>query len=277
MEPLLKVAEKRGVPIIEDCCHTLMSQYGNQLVGTFGVGGYYSFEWGKPVVAGIGGALNVNDLELRKKIKQQYVAYGVPSAKVDFRIRIQSMAHTILYRPSLFWPVRSLYHALGKIGAAESNYNPIEPGRVAEDFSLKMSTYGQKKLGRKIGAIDKITEHSGLISTEYAAQITSPLVEHVAVSEKCSPVYCRYPLLAENKKSLLESAKKANVEMAEWYATPVHPLQGKELELVDYHVGECPNAEARCEQIVTLPTHPAVRGKDVERTVLFFNNDGVLH
>jgi len=273
MVPLLVIAEKKGIPIIEDCCHTLMSRYDNQMVGTFGVGSYYSFEWGKPVVSGIGGALYVNDLYLREKIEQQYVRYRKPSAKVDFRIRIQSIAHKILYRPSLFWPVRSLYHALGKIGAAESNYNPIVPDRIADDFSLKMSTYGQKRLRRKIAAIDKITEHSSLISTEYAAQITSPLVAHVTVSGKCTPVYCRYPLLAENKKKLLQSARKANVEMAEWYATPIHPLKDKDLALVHYREGECPNAEERCSQIVTLPTHPAVNKKDVKRMVQFFKNN----
>ena len=70
---------------------------------------------------------------------------------------------------------------------------------------------------------------------------------------------------------LLEQARKAEVELADWYSTPIHPLTGKDLELVRYEAGSCPNAEKMCRQVVTLPTHMAVKEKDVERIVAVFN------
>ena len=53
--PLRAIAKRNNIPVIEDCCHTLASRYDGQTVGSFGIGSYYSFEWGKPLVAGIGG------------------------------------------------------------------------------------------------------------------------------------------------------------------------------------------------------------------------------
>lgn len=271
LDLLVAVASKNKIPIIEDCCHTLMSQYNGKTVGTFGVGSYYSFEWGKPLVAGIGGALIVNDPLLAKKVKEQYAEYRNPPASLDVRLRVQYMAHKLLYRPRLFWPVRSLFHFLGKLGAAESNYNPIVEGRIADDFSLLMSRFAQGRLKKKILLLKSITDHSTHISSQYSSLIHAPSVKHVTIPEKSSPAYCRYPLLAENKEVLLGKARKANIEIAEWYATPVHPLKGKELVLVNYTEGACPNAEERCDQIVTLPVHTKVGRYDIERTLKFFN------
>lgn len=272
LDSLLAVAEENNIPVIEDCCHTLTSQYNGKLVGTFGIGCYYSFEWGKPIVAGIGGALLVNDQILEKKVKKQYTEYQNPPAGLDVRLRVQYMGHQLLYRPRLFWSVRSLFHMLGKLGAAESNYNPVVEGQVANDFSLQMSKFARGRLKKKISLLKYITDHSSHISSQYSSLIHAPSVKHVAVLEKSSPAYCRYPLLAENKEVLLGEARKANIEMAEWYATPVHPLGGRELALVNYTEGECPNAEKRCGQIITLPTHAKVGRSDFERTVQFFND-----
>lgn len=272
LDSLLAVASKNNIPIIEDCCHTLTSQYNGKAVGTFGVGSYYSFEWGKPLVAGIGGALIVNDPLLAKKVKEQYAEYRNPPASLDVRLRVQYMAHKLLYRPRLFWPVRSLFHFLGKLGAAESNYNPIVEGRIADDFSLLMSRFAQGRLKKKNLSVESITEHSTDVSNKYSSQIHTPSVKHLSISKKSSSVYCRYPLLAENKEVLLEKARQANVEIAEWYSTPVHPLKGKELALVNYTEGACPNAEKNCGQIITLPTHTKVGRHDLERTLEFFND-----
>ena len=273
IDALLAVAEGKNLPVIEDCCHTLTSQYNEKVVGSFGIGSYYSFEWGKPVVAGIGGALLVNDQSLEKKVKQQYTEYRNPPAGMDVRLCVQYMAHRILYRPRLFWPVRSLFHILGKLGAAESNYNPIVDGHIAEDFSLYMSKFARGRLKAKLKCMASILEHSAFVSRRYASLINAQSITHVAVPENSLPVYCRYPLLAENKKELLGKARKANIEMAEWYATPVHPLHGKELAQVHYTEGECPNAEKRCHQIVTLPIHEKVRKRDINQVIQFVNDN----
>ena len=274
MEPLQAIAESRNIPIIEDCCHTLTSQYNGKAVGAFGVGSYYSFEWGKPIVAGIGGALSVNHLDLAKKIREQYAEYRNPPASLDARLCAQYVVHKLLYRPRFFWPVRSLFHKLGKLGIAKGNYNPIEDGDFSDDFSCKMSRFANGRLRKKIPLIKSIMEHSVNISSIYSSKINSPVVKHIPVPEKSSPVYCRYPLLAEDKEVLLRKAQKANIEMAEWYTTPVHPLKGEELGLVNYEEGACPNAEIKCKQIVTLPTNKKVGRSDFERTLAFFNNIG---
>lgn len=271
MDPIMAIAERRNVPVIEDCCHTLASTYDGKQVGSFGVGSFYSFEWGKPIVAGIGGAAVVNDLQLRERVAAHYAEYHTPPAGNQIKLQLQYMAHRILYRPVLYWPVRWLFHTLGKLGAAESNYNPIQEGQIAEDFLFKMIPPLQARLEHKLGELEAISACSRQIVARYQQEICSDSILHPVIPAKGDAVFARYPLTVPDKATLLGAARRANVELAEWYTTPVHPLSGNELALVHYEPGSCPNAEQRCGEVVTLPTHRAVTQRDVDRTVRFFN------
>ena len=272
MERIKHVADNADIPIIEDCCHTFVSMYKGKMVGSFGVGSFYSFEWGKPVVAGIGGSAIINDSNLNEKIQSQYKDYRFPSPMKLLRIQLQYSGFKILYRPSLYWPVRDMFHILGSIGAAESNYNPVQENQVAEDFCLKMPKPLQRRMARKLSNLDAWSRHSRWVSNEYQSRIKSNQVRHTEIAPDCEVVFARYPLLANDKGMLLKQARKAKVELSDWYSTPIHPLTGNDLKLVRYKAGSCPNAEKRCKQVVTLPTHMAVKVKDVERIVTFFNN-----
>lgn len=271
MEPIKSVADNANIPIIEDCCHTFVSKYKGGSVGGFGVGSFYSFEWGKPVVAGIGGSAIVNDLGLLEKIQGQYHTYQFPSNVKLSRIQLQYLAFKLLYKPSLYWPVRNIFHLMGSIGAAESNYNPVNKNQISNDFFLKMPKSLARRMTCKLSKVPDITEHSRWVSNRYKNEIDSAQICHPDLPPGSDTVFARYPLLVNDKKKFLENARNAKVELADWYTTPVHPLTEKELPLVGYHPNSCPNAQKRCGQVVTLPTHMGVKKKDVEHALSYFN------
>lgn len=272
MERIKQIADKAKIPIIEDCCHTFVSMYKGKMVGSFGVGSFYSFEWGKPVVAGIGGSAIINESDLNGKIQSQYKDFKFPSTLKLLRIQLQYFGFKLLYRPSLYWLIRDIFHMVGSMGAAESNYNPVQENQVAEDFCLKMPKPLQRRIARKLCNLDELTRYSRWVSNEYELKIKSNQVRHPKIAPDCEVVFVRYPLLVNDKGMLLEQARKAKVELANWYSSPIHPLTGKDLDLVRYEIGSCPNAEKRCKQVVTLPTHMAVKNKDVKRIEAFFNS-----
>ena len=271
MDQLLAVANEKGVPIIEDCAHTFVSTYKDQEVGSFGIASFYSYEWGKPIVAGLGGSLKVNDQDLMEKIVKQYAHFRSPSKISELRLQLQYLAFSILFRPILYWPVRSLFHYLGSLGIAESNYNPVQEGNIADDFSLKMPRPLQSRMARKFKSLEAISDHSRKVVEHYQSEIKSDQIRQPQNSADVKAVYARYPLLVPNKAAVLENARQNNVELADWYNTPIHPLKKEELALVHYELGSCPQAEERCSQVVTLPTHPAVSSNDVRRAIRFLN------
>ncbi len=272
MDDIVKIVEEKNIPIIEDCCHTLMSTYKGNIVGTFGVGSFYSFEWGKPVIVGIGGSAIVNNDSLQEKLKSYYIDYKLPSQFSQLRLRLQYIVHNILYNPSRYWFGRYLYHKMASLGIAEGNYNPIQEGELkSQDYSLRMSEYHKKLLEREIEKIKNLTSHSKWIASQYRDRIKSNEVCHLKVSNNCKVIYARYPLITSNKQKLLEKARKTNVEIADWYSTPIHPVKSNQWSLIYYKKGLCLNAEKMSTQIITLPTNKKVTERDVNRTICFLN------
>jgi dTDP-4-amino-4,6-dideoxygalactose transaminase len=271
MDRILRIAAKHGIPIIEDCCHTLTSRYKGRTVGSFGMGSFYSFEWGKPVVAGIGGSVRINNQALLEKAQARYTSYRSPDMFSQTRIELQYCAFSLLYRPRLYWPIRSLFHSLGSLGFAEGNYNPVGQKEIADDFSFRMAPAVRRRLAARIQNLKRTTLHSQWVSDQYRRRIDSVAVSHPCFPKDCDTIFARYPLSAKNKHALLSEARRAQVELAEWYATPVHPLVEQDLPLVHYRIGSCPNAEARCKEVVTLPVHSTVKQSYIDRTVSFLN------
>lgn len=268
IEKIVKLADEQGIPVIEDCCHTLLSTHKSIPVGKFGAASFYSFEWGKPVAAGIGGAAVINDPKLQDAVVQEYRGYGRPAASRQFRLEVQYFAFQLLFRPALFWRVRSLYHLLSRLGVAEGSYNPL--GRVADDFALRMPEKTQRRMARKLCQLDSTATHSRWVVDQYRQRIHSVGVSHPVPPLDSDIVFVRYPMLVNDKQRVLDEARQANVELADWYSTPVHPLSKPDWHLVNYDGGSCPNAEIRCGQIVTLPTHGAVGSGYINRVSEFF-------
>jgi perosamine synthetase len=65
---LLEIGEEKGVPIVEDACHTLGSKDKGKHLGTFGTIGVFSFSTPKVITTGQGGMVVTDDKELHERI-----------------------------------------------------------------------------------------------------------------------------------------------------------------------------------------------------------------
>ena len=271
MHKILSIVQETHIPAIEDCCHTFDSIFQNRTVGTFGSASFYSFEWGKPVVIGIGGAAIINDSALEQKVRCLYENLREPNQIRVWRLKFQYFVFKNIYRPTLYWPVRSLFHFLARYGLAEGNYHAVNEGQLSGDFSLRMSSDHRNMLKQKLRLLSQTSAYRKEIAALYRQKIASSAVDHIPLSKDANAVYVRYPLVAKNKKNILDEAKKQKIEVSGWYATPIHPLKEKEWDKVFYQKGSCPHAEELCNKIVTLPVHEKVSYSYVKRTIDFLN------
>jgi dTDP-4-amino-4,6-dideoxygalactose transaminase len=265
MDDIMNISITHKVPVIEDCCHTIASTYRGCIVGSFGAGSFYSFEWGKPLVAGLGGAAQVNELSLVKKLRDEYRNYMVPSISARFKLCLQYIGFKALYRPSLYWHARMLFHKLDKLGLIEGNYNSVKKACIDKEYSYRMIPELKIIASNQFRKLNEITEHSQSVVNEYNRRINNKRIIHPNVGKEKKAIFNRYPLRVNNKAALLRVAKMNNIEIADWYFSPVHPLQSNDLRLVYYENGMCPNAETTCKEVVTLPTHKGVTEHYIER------------
>lgn len=61
LDSLVKVGRKRGVPVIEDACQAHEARWKDRHVGTWGLGGCFSFQASKNLTSGEGGAVLTQD------------------------------------------------------------------------------------------------------------------------------------------------------------------------------------------------------------------------
>ena len=79
--------------------------------------------------------------------------------------------------------------------------------------------------------------------------------------------FIRYPIQVSDKKALIQLAQKKKVEVADWYRSPIHPLEGDELLKIHYTPGSCPNAEKRSTHAVSLPLRGNISNKYIDKLV----------
>jgi dTDP-4-amino-4,6-dideoxygalactose transaminase len=116
--------------------------------------------------------------------------------------------------------------------------------------------------------------HRKKISTLYEAEFNADDLKRFNVSKSSENVdisYSRFPILVKNKESILIEAKKDKVEIASFFDTPIHPLPEKELHLVDYEAGSCPNSEDLCKQLISFPINSKIDVSAVKKIATYIN------
>ena len=271
MQPIMALTGESGIPVIEDCCLAFGSRYRGQTVGTFGKAAYFSFQWNKPYTTGLGGMVLTNDLKLAAKIESLCAAKSCKPSKAEALMLAAQLAvyRAVIYpRTTAF--AKMLFRYFTKkgvvVGSSEtSEYEPV----MADDFFKQISVVQAcsglrqlKKLERNIAHRREMVQLYDQLLRERGWQ---GRVYDACVSE---PVMVRYPLRICQKVQALKEAAKAGVELGSWFECPLHPIQTP-LEVYDYRLGMCPQAEKASREVVNLPLHPRAGRRTAERTVDF--------
>lgn len=69
MEEIMALADRRGLPVVEDCAHALFTTHGGRTLGRFGRVGCFSFFSNKNITCGEGGALLTDDATLAEQLR----------------------------------------------------------------------------------------------------------------------------------------------------------------------------------------------------------------
>lgn len=259
VDAIFSICKASNLPLIEDCCHAFATTHRERRLGTLGDGAFWSYEWGKPVIAGIGGGLFCRDHVLMDRARAEYTERFVrPSPRRELTVAAQYFMHGLLYGPRRFWTVRRAFRFFSRAGVAASNYNPVgTDAGVAADFGWRACSFSRHRFPRARRRASAFLERRKAQAAVYSHGLRD-VVAFPTVPTGSNVVYSRFPILVPNKDALLASASAANLELAAWFSTPVHPLAGDDLRLVHYREGSCPRAEEAARTLVSLPLGPKV-------------------
>jgi perosamine synthetase len=243
LERVLAIAG--DIPVIEDCAHVTEPDDRGP-VGTSGVAAFYSYEWGKPVIAGVGGKAVVHDEQLAKTMRAHYTAYTPPPIRREVVMSAEFLAHGVTTRLGVTWRLRALYRRLSRLGLVVGSYDST----ASPEYGWTMTRAVRRRLPRRTEKARKDLARRTTVAAAYRAGaarygFAAPVPGRV--------VPLRMPVAVGDKDALLEAAARKRIEVGDWFATPVHPLTGPALEAAGYQPGSCPAAEWAAEHVVTLP------------------------
>lgn len=68
MDPIMELANRHGIPVIEDCAQAFLATYKGKKVGTIGAIGCFSMQQGKHMTTGEGGLVTTDDPTLARRM-----------------------------------------------------------------------------------------------------------------------------------------------------------------------------------------------------------------
>lgn len=273
MDRVMELAQRYGVPVIEDCCHSLGSSYAGKPLGSFGVADFYSYEWGKPLVIGVGGTTTVWSELLAAKVRALLPEFHQAPKREVAVIQAQYVAHKLLRRPALFWTIRSLYRAFSRAGVGVGTFRDEEfEGHDNDDFHRLMPESLRRRLVRQRAVAEAAVARRRRVGRIYEDGFQALGIKTLVYPRNSEPVLLRYPLLVNDKPAVLAEAQRAKVEIGDWFSTPIHPVPPSQWVKLGYAGGSCPNAEQISRQIITLPVHAGIDERQAAKTIEFVAN-----
>ncbi|MFQ5807707.1 MAG: DegT/DnrJ/EryC1/StrS family aminotransferase [Phycisphaerae bacterium] len=274
IDAALSRAHKDNIPVIEDCCHALGATWKERLVGTFGVAAIFSFQWGKSFSTGQGGMLTFQDASLARELDRLAATDAVvPTWREAGSLAVQRQLFRWFVTPRTRPWLRKVYGWACNRGLISGSEPTSEQLLGPAKGFFKLCSPGQARAGlRQLRLWPETMQRRCETAAEIHRELDRAGVAFERPDSCASPVYLRCPVWVRSKQAALETSAAQNLDVAGWYCTPAHPLEGRALEELGYQPGSCPTAEAAFARVVTLPTWPALKPAQLGAAVRIIQN-----
>ena len=230
MDPIMEIARRRGLLVVEDACLALGAEYKGHWCGTMGQMGVYSFAPRKMLGgAGNGGAVVTCDPELDRRLRMLR-GYGLSQALTEMPIssRLQQ---------------------------------PYLPHDV-EGYNLRLDGLNAAMVSVKLPHLHEWLAHRRAVADRYAAHFSGTAVVTPQVLPGCRHPFRNYAVQLPHRDAVRAYLREQGIVSSVLYAPPVH------LQPVYRHLGlgpgSFPVAEELASRIVCLPMYPGVSMEAVD-------------
>jgi len=268
MDAILAIAERHGLPVIEDACLAIGSAYKGRRCGTFGRAAFWSFQWNKTFTTGIGGLVTTSDSDLSERIARLQAEEACrPGLKENLMLSLQRGVRKAVLFPKTFMLLQSMFRWMVDHGLAVGSSGTHEYRQTEDPDFFKRMGPGQGRAGvREMRRLEANLAHRRRMADLYASLLDDAGWPRPRIPEHLDPVLVRYPVRVADKAGALALAARRRVELGDWFDQPLHQALAA-LEQYDYQKGTCPNAEQAARDVVNLPMHRRVRERHARQAV----------
>jgi len=269
MDAILYVARRHGLPVVEDCAHSMGSAYKGRRTGTIVPTAYWSTQWTKCFTTGFGGMATTSDDAFAEKIDRVVREEAhAPSFKEGAILSVLRGVHRMVTFPKTMGMAQGLYRWM--VNHKLISINPPVKKKVEFNPSqFKVMGAGQARAGlRHVRRLESDIAHRKRLTALYRELLAERGWKLPAVPDYMDPVLVRLPILMADKEKALAEARRRWLEVGNWFDRPLHQAAAG-MEFYDYQTGMCPISEKIAQQVVNLPTHPRTSEKMARQVVDF--------
>ncbi|HHJ50164.1 MAG TPA: hypothetical protein ENJ88_04570 [Phaeodactylibacter sp.] len=273
-DPIIELAHRRGIFVIEDCAHGFGGQYKGQANGTLGDAAFFSTQWNKPFSTGLGGFVYVKASHLAKAMREKESKLQAPSRLFEWSLRMQLLARKYLLRPALYWPLLKLYRKLSKwsIVSGSSESAELVSTEMPENY-LRAFGESQAREGlRALSNFDELLAHRQKVAAFYDYLFRSLDLPRPHVPSYASHGWLRYPFLVKEREKFLRKAEQERIPIGDWMRSPLHPVSSNWAQW-KYPYGQYPIGEYLSAHVLNLLTDTDITEKQLTRIADFIRKN----
>ncbi len=244
---IVDLAHSMGIPVIEDCAHSIGASIDGRNVGTFGDLAFYSFEHSKSLSSVTGGVAVSCQVEFDHKLRDIHMRCPYPDRnRVVQQIRTAIYDYHLERNPLRFFLREWTEYRWGEDKVVSTTKDEIEGIRPSNYFR-KMPGAICMMASRQINKANDVFKKRRRIARRWEAIARSRGWRLPVVVRESQPVFTRYPVLVppdiKSNPKLLE--REFGVQVGIWFTGSIHPVH---LELPD-----CPNAMKAVKECINFP------------------------
>lgn len=236
MDPILEIASKHHIPVIEDAAQSIGAQYKHRKAGSMGNFGVFSFFPSKNLGgAGDGGMVTTQDSALSEKLKILRVHGSRPK----------------------------YYH---KIIGGNFRLDALQAAVLL--VKLQHLDSWSEKRRQNASYYDKLFKQSRLLVEK--GLVETPVPVYLEEGDKNYHIYNQYTIRARSRDKLQAHLRAQGIGTAIYYPVPLH-LQECYKDL-GYLKGDFPEAEKAAQSVLSLPIYPELTHSQQETVVDTINS-----
>ncbi len=263
MDPILDLARRHNLKVVEDCAHSLGAEYKGRMVGTLGDASFFSFQAFKPLNTYGGGLAWTRDAEVAKRVAEFADAETWPSEeRVEKILWSGKWQHTFI-RPKVFtfslfpvWYAASWTNAKPEQRLWENvrSLDPL-PAHYRGRYSNVQAAIGRAGLRRLPEFIERTRRHAHMLDSvlDGVPGITVP-----KTPAGRTHVYYQYCCYVPDTETIVKRCIRRGVDVA-----PMHVDVCTQMDLFNAKAS-MPGAE-RAATAVQVPVYESLSDQEIER------------
>ena len=272
LDPIMSLAERHGIIVIDDCAHGLGAGYKGQPAGMVAHAAIYSLQWSKPVSTGLGGFAYIRDKDLAQKVSVLMDSMPYPGLAEQAILAAQISVRPLAKYTPIYYGLVAAYRFLTQrlnLRVGSSVHAELSSIDMPPRYALRMAPFQNRLFFHRLRNL----EHR-LVGRKEAADGYDRYFSRKSIQLPARPGYAehgmlRYSIRVRDKDAVLRKARKFHIPLGDWFVSPLHPVQD-DLSLWRYKKGQCPTAEKACQETINILTDVPLSTRQLD---LLFGSD----